>query len=193
MFKSYLPAKFNTWLIIIQIVTIFLGHYAMFFAFVTLHLCLYILFRKTPNRFRDDPVPTTGVVFSPCNGKIISCIDSDQYTQLEISMLPWKEMGIFLPISSEVKNLWGAKKEVILELESRNDVIELHFKKRIFGFGPDLIVRAGDKGARQVNIGFFPLGGTVVLYLPKKYEILVKNLNDVIAGETIIAVLPEKI
>lgn len=168
------------------------GAYKLFIILLALHFFLYVLFRKTPNRFRDNPVVTTGVVFSPCNGKISSIIYTEDCIKIEISVMPWKEMGIFLPISSEIKNFWRSKKEVILELDSRNDIIEMHFFKRLLGFWPELIVMAGDKGGRQVNIGFFPLGGIVVLYLPKKYEILIKDFNKAIAGETIIAILPEK-
>lgn len=192
MFKSYLPAKFNTWLIAFQVISLLLGAYNIFMTIFVLHLFLYVLFRKTPNRFRDNPVVTTGVIFSPCNGKINSIAYTEDCIKIKISVMPWKEMGIFLPLSAEIKNLWRSTKEVILELDSRNDIIEMHFFKRFFGFWPELIVMAGDRGGRQVNIGFFPMGGIVVLYLPKKYEILIKDFNNVIAGETIIAVLPEK-
>jgi phosphatidylserine decarboxylase len=193
MFKSYLPAKFNTWLISFQLFSLLFGAYILFSAVAIFHICLYVLFRKTPNRFRDDPVVTTGVVFAPCNGKIIAVHQNEENIQIEISILPWREMGIFLPMSSEIKNLWRTKKEVVLELDSRSDLIGMHFIKRVLGLWPELIVTPGDKGGRQVNIGFFPFGGTLVLYLPKKYEILIKNFNEVIAGETIVAVLPEKV
>jgi phosphatidylserine decarboxylase len=159
---------------------------------IFIHLFLYLLFRKNPNRFRDDPVATKGVVFSPCNGKIYNIKHLDEEISIEFSIFPWNEMGIFMPISSEIKNLWRTRNEVILELDNRFEMIKIHFLKRLFGFWPELIVTPGDKGARQVNIGYFPLGGTLVLYLPKKYEILINNLSEVIAGETIIAVLPEK-
>ncbi len=193
MFKSYLPAKYNTWLIIVQFLLLIFGAYRLVLIFFTFHIAVYVLFRRSPNHFRDNPVTTSGVVFSPCNGKIISIEEVETSLKISISIMPWKEMGLFLPISSEIKNLWRTGKEVILELDTRNNLIELHFIRRALGFWPELIVRAGDKGARQVNMGFFPLGGVVVLYLPKKYEILVKNLNEVISGETILAVLPEKL
>ena len=65
------------------------------------------------------------------------------------------------------------------------------FKCRL-GLWPELIVMPGDKGGRRVNIGYFPFGGTVMLYLPKKYEILIKSNDEVLAGETILAVAPEQ-
>jgi phosphatidylserine decarboxylase len=170
-----------------------MGIYNLFIALVLVHFIIYFLLRKKPNRFRDDPVTTAGVVFSPANGKIVSIIEDNDKTKIEISLKIWKEMGIFLPITAEIKNLWRTQTEVILELDNRLEVIEMHFVRQFFGFWPDLIVTPGDKGARRVNIGFFPFGGTVLLYLPKKYEILIKDQNVVIAGETIIAVLPEKI
>jgi phosphatidylserine decarboxylase len=52
------------------------------------------------------------------------------------------------------------------------------------------MVMPGDRGGRRVNIGYFPFGGTVMLYLPKKYEILIKTNDEVTAGETIMAVVP---
>ncbi len=42
-----------------------------------------------------------------------------------------------------------------------------------------------------MNIGYFPFGGTVMLYLPKKYEILMKINDEVTAGESILAVIPD--
>ena len=49
----------------------------------------------------------------------------------------------------------------------------------------------GDRGGRRVNIGYFPFGGTLILYLPEKYEILIKENESINAGESIIAMLPE--
>jgi phosphatidylserine decarboxylase len=191
MLKSYLPSFINTLSVIFALVILLLGFYKVIMIYVVIYIFFYLLFRKKANRFRDDPVVTTGVVFSPCNGKVLSIANDEDFLKIEIRIAPWNEMGIFMPISSEVINLWKSKKEVILEISNRQIVLELHFKKRSFGLWPDLIVTPGDKGARQVNIGYFPMGGTVLLYLPKKYEILTKSFTEVIAGETIIAVLPE--
>ena len=193
MFRSYLPAKYNTWFIlIISFALIF--HFLKIFTLVFIvYIFFYLLFRKKANYFRDDPVIKAGIVFSPCNGKIVSIKNTDNdRVKIKIAIYPWKEMGIFMPISSEIINLWRSKEEVILELANNLDLIEIHFFKRSFGFWPELIVSAGDRGARQVNIGFFPFGGLLELDLPKKYEILIKNFTEVIAGETIIAVLHEK-
>jgi hypothetical protein len=192
MLKSYFPAKLNTWIIFIELLSLFFISYKLFITIVSIHLFLYLLFRKTPNRFRDDPVATKGVVFSPSNGKVTHVEYLENDICIELTIFPWNEMGIFMPVSSEIKNLWRTRNEVVLELDNRSEVMKIHFIKRLLGFWPELIVTPGDRGARRVNIGFFPLGGTLVLYLPKKYEILIKNLNEVIAGETIIAVLPEK-
>lgn len=193
MFKSYLPAKYNTWFILLLFISLIFKFYKVFIFIFAVYIFLYFLFRKRSNHFRDNPVITTGIIFSPSNGKVVSVNKiNEDLTKIEILILPWKEMGICMPLSAEVKNLWRSKNEVILELISNLDVIELHFFKRAFGFWPELIVTAGDRGARQVNIGFFPFGGVVELYLPKKYEILIKNFTEVIAGETIIAVLSEK-
>ena len=128
-------------------------------------------------------------------------------------MIPWwKEMGIYLPLSCEIKNLLVLKgqsffryfkavevigtkegKGVSLALDNRGESLGLTFFKCKFGLWPELLVIPGDRGGRRVNIGYFPFGGTVMLYLPKKYEILVKSNDEVNAGETIIAVVPDNI
>lgn len=121
-------------------------------------------------------------------------------------------MGIFLPLSCEIKNLLvlkgqsffrlkkaieelGAKegKGVSLALDNRGESVGLTFYKCKVGLWPELMVMPGDRGGRRVNIGYFPFGGTVMLYLPKKYEILVKTNDEVTAGETIFAVIPDNI
>jgi len=119
-------------------------------------------------------------------------------------------MGVYMPLSSEIKTLLVLKgqsffrtqiaeevigtkegKGVTLALDNRGESIGLTFFKCKLGLWPELMVMPGDRGGRRVNIGFFPFGGTVMLYLPKKYEILMKINDEVIAGESIIAVNPE--
>jgi phosphatidylserine decarboxylase len=134
----------------------------------------------------------------------------EQLVEIQIMIPWWKEMGIFLPLSSEIKNLMVLKgqsffryqkaeevigtkegKGVSVSLDNRGETIGLTFFKCKLGLWPELMVMPGDRGGRRVNIGYFPLGGTVMLYLPRKYEILIKINDEVAAGETILAVIPE--
>ena len=217
MFKSYLPPRFNSFTAILLILFWLLGFHKIFSILVVVYFLLYFSLRKNSNHFRDDPVTTRGVIFSPCNGKIIHIernishgLYGDQFTEIQLMIPWWKEMGIYLPLSSEIKNLLVLKgqsffryfkavemigtkegKGVSLALDNRGETIGLTLFKCKLGLWPELLVMPGDRGGRRVNIGYFPFGGTVMLYLPKKYEILVKSNDEVSAGETIIAVVPD--
>jgi hypothetical protein len=217
MLKSYLPAKFNTLAFILFIFFWLCGFYKiLLFSFIA-YIVLYVTLRRNRNDFRDDPVTTKGVIFAPANGKIMHIennvshgIYGDQMMEIQIMIPWWKEMGIFLPLSSEIKTLTvlrgqsflrtkiaeeviGTKegKGVSLALDNRGETVGLTFFKCKLGLWPELMVMPGDRGGRRVNIGYFPFGGTVMLYLPKKYEILLKTNDEVTAGETIMAVIPD--
>ncbi len=217
MLKSYLPAKFNTFAVILFITFWLFGFYKILLIFALIYTFLYLVLRKNRNDFRDDPVSTKGVIFSPINGKIIHIeqnvshgLYGEQLIEIQIMIPWWKEMGIYLPLSCEIKTLLvhngysffrthkavevlGSKegKGVALALDNRGECIGLTFLKCKLGFWPELMIMPGDRGGRRVNIGYFPFGGTVMLYLPKKYEILVKENDEVSACETIFAVLPD--
>ncbi|MFA6238774.1 MAG: phosphatidylserine decarboxylase [Bacteriovorax sp.] len=218
MLKSYLPAKFNTLTVVLFLIFWLFGFYKTLTALLFVYVVLYIVLRRSRNDFRDDPVTTKGVIFSPSNGKIINIehnvshgLYGEQLIEIQIMIPWWKEMGISLPLSCEIKNLLihkgqsffrhkkaveilGSKegKGVSLALDNRGESVGLTFLKCKLGLWPELMVMPGDRGGRRVNIGYFPFGGTVMLYLPKKYEILVKTNDEVNAGETIFAVVPDK-
>jgi phosphatidylserine decarboxylase len=217
MLKSYLPAQFNTWSAVVAILVWLLGFYKLLFIIGVLYLILYVILRKSRNDFRDDPIITKGVIFSPCNGKILHIeknvshlVYGEGYTEIQIMIPWWKEMGIYLPLSSEIVNLIVHKgrsffryfkvhesvssemgKGFSLVLDNRGEFIGMTFYKCRLGLYPEVLVMPGDRGGRRVNIGYFPFGGTLMLYLPGKYEILSKNNDEISAGETIMAVLSE--
>ncbi len=215
MLKSYLPAKFNTFAATLFILLWLFSFYKTLIILIGVYILLYVVLRKSRNDFRDDPVTTRGVIFSPANGKILHIehnvshgLYGDQLIEIQIMVSWWKEMGVFLPLSCEIKNLLVLKgrsflrtrkalyelgsaegKGVALALDNRGENLGLSFYKCKLGLWPELMVMPGDRGGRRVNIGFFPFGGTVMLYLPQKYEILVKTNDEVTAGETIMAVV----
>ncbi len=217
MLKSYLPPKFNTLAFCIFFFLWVFGLYKALLIFVCLYILLYLLLRRNRNDFRDDPMITKGVIFSPANGRIIHIENNvshgmygDQLVEIQILVPWWKEMGIYMPLSSEIKTLLVLKgqsffryhkaeevigtkegKGVSMALDNRGETVGLTFFKCKLGLWPELMVMPGDRGGRRVNIGYFPFGGTVMLYLPKKYEILLKTNDEVSAGESILAVMPD--
>lgn len=217
MLKSYLPAKFNSLAFIILFFLWVFSFYKILAVAFLAYVGLYISLRRNRNDFRDDPMITKGVIFSPANGKIVHIEQNvshgmygDQLIEVQIMIPWWKEMGVSMPLSAEIKTLLvlrgqsffryhsaaeiiGTKegKGVSLALDNRGETIGLTFFKCKLGLWPELMVMPGDRGGRRVNIGYFPFGGTVMLYLPKKYEILFKINDEVTAGETILAVIPD--
>jgi len=216
--KSYLPSKFNTFAFTGFFILWLSGLYKTLLVLILVYLALYVLLRRSRNDFRDDHTVTKGLIFSPANGKVIHIehnvshgIYGDQLVEIQILVPWWKEMGIYMPLSAEIKSLLVLKgrsffrymkteeiigtnlgKGVSLSLDNRGESIGMTFFKCRLGLWPELIVMPGDKGGRRVNIGYFPFGGTVMLYLPKKYEILIKSNDELLAGETILAVVPEQ-
>lgn len=217
MLKSYLPPKFNTLAFIIFFFFWLFGLYKTLLVSLGLYVLLYLVLRRNRNDFRDDPMITKGVIFAPANGKIVHIENNvshgmygDQLVEIQILVPWWKEMGIYMPLSSEIKTLLVLKgqsffryqkaeevigtkegKGVSMALDNRGETIGLTFFKCKLGLWPELMVMPGDRGGRRVNIGYFPFGGTVMLYLPKKYEILLKTNDEVSAGESILAVMPD--
>ena len=217
MLKSYLPAKFNTLAFVILFFLWIFSFYKILTAAFLGYVLLYLVLRRNRNDFRDDPISTKGVIFAPANGKIVHIENNvshgmygDQLIEVQIMIPWWKEMGVFMPLSAEIKTLLVLKgqsffryqkaeevigtrdgKGVALALDNRGETVGLTFFKCKLGLWPELTVMPGDRGGRRVNIGYFPFGGTVMLYLPKKYEILLKTDDEVTAGETILAVIPD--
>ena len=217
MLKSYLPAKFNTLTFTLIFFFWMFGLYKILCISLIIFMILYVVLRRNRNDFRDEPMTTKGVIFAPANGKIVHIENNvshgmygDQLMEIQIMIPWWKEMGIFMPLSSEIKTLMVLKgqsfmrtkiaeevigtkegKGVSVALDNRGEIIGLTFFKCKLGLWPELMVMPGDRGGRRVNIGYFPFGGTVMLYLPKKYEILLKINDEITAGETIMAVIPD--
>lgn len=217
MLKSYIPPKITTYAVLFFILLWLLNYNVLLIILLVLYLFIYILFRRNRHDFLDEHVVTTGVIFAPANGKILHIEPSvshsvfgEQLIEIQIMISWWKEMGLYLPMSSEIKNLivvkgqsffrfqkadkvLGSKegKGIHLKLDNKGESIGLSLFKCKIGLWPELIVMPGDRGSRRVNIGYFPFGGTVILYLPKKYEILLRENDEITAGESILAVNPD--
>ncbi|MCO4792485.1 MAG: phosphatidylserine decarboxylase [Bacteriovoracaceae bacterium] len=177
---------------------------------------LYFLFRKKKKQdYKSESAFKRDVVFSPVQGKVESvshnishCYFGKNLTEVRITMNPWDEMGIHMPMTSEVQDFnfkdgnsffrykSGPRQEqnkemldsialTLRDVQGRN--VGLQFLKCYVGSWPEISLMPGDRGKQQANFGYFPFGGTVLLYMPKKYEILIAEKDKVIAGETLIA------
>lgn len=134
-----------------------------------------------------------------------------KWSEVKVIINPWNETGIYLPTKVEIEDFsltgrkphlrylpWSKKgKEENKEDEREKlsltikdemeNLIKMVFVRCYVGGRPEIFVMPGDRGKQQANIGHFPFGGTLFLYLPEKYEILIGELDQVVAGETLLA------
>lgn len=125
----------------------------------------------------QSAAPTT-----PIRGQVLSVSKNPQTILMKMSW--WKGYGCYLPCSGEVVE--RAEKGFILR-DEQGDLWKLEFYPGPWGFLPQIFVLSGDKGKAGGNIGFISGGGTLVLYLPKNYEILVKENDSLELGKTQLA------
>ena len=166
------------------------------------------LFRKKFNEYLEDVAIKDDVIFSPIYGKVSSINKHENGTEIKIRHSPPKEVGVYLPMNSELKEF----KNVVVDRPSslrdkyfgksldRADYIDLNleqvkkeqsvglkFSRNFLGSLPVLYMQPGDRGRQQVNIGYLPLWGVVHLSMPKNYEILIKKGDELEGGVTPIA------
>lgn len=204
--------------ILILVFSYLFGLSFVFKAFLFVYIFMFLLLRKKMSNYKEDLSIKKGVIYSPISGKILSVkknVDhiscGENLLEVRISMPWWSECGIYLPFASEVKDLnvepgrgvFRLGEELpdqkdkmftglCLTLESPSkETLGVQFVKCVTGLWPEVPLMPGDRGQGQVGIGFFPLGGTALLYLPANYEILVNNNDHVVGGETLIAGTPE--
>ena len=186
---------------------------------MSIYLSCCLLFRRLNRNILDGPAFSNEVLFSPINGKIISVrkqVDHAYFgknkCEIRIASSWFNEMGIYLPFSSEVKDIKVKKgdsffryrkseffqKEHMIDSLSltlgsdKLDCIGVQFVKCYFGVWPEVALMPGDRGRRHANIGYFPFGGTVICYIPNNYEALVEVGDKVKACESLIAGLPKR-
>jgi len=153
---------------------------------------------------------------SPINGyvkKIVSLkkSETDQHTYIIHFLLPpFMEMGLYMPMMGEIDEVRETKGFSFFRYNNREDLTQRLASEKIYrnqikvkgtssdeliirvikcflGLSPKLWVQQGDYGKTGASFGFLPFGGTVLLYLSKDIEILVKEGNWVVGGQTIIA------
>ncbi len=192
-----------------------LGIYLLFIA-----LTAFFMRRISPHH-QEDALLKDGVFYAPVNGRVRSIRTGvshpklgDDYIEVSFSVSWIRESGLYFPTRSEVLDLFYEKGKSFFRyfFELDSEVIDkysgvyLKFRtingeqkeygiqvlKCNLGMWPSVRVIPGDRGKAQVNFGFLGLGGTVLLYLPSQYEILVKDGQLTTAGQTIIAARTEE-
>lgn len=202
------------WIILLILCFLIFGILA-FLGLGLLYAGLLILYRKNPLRLNEAATTKSDVLFSPVNGQIKSVrslVDHEYFGEglIEVQILIpwWKEWGLYLPANLEVVDrifrpekalfryrLFAREDKLASQLQghyislarSGGDHLGIHFAKCFLGSSAQINLQAGDKGRLGARFGYFPWGGTALLYLPGNYEILAKTGEQVVAGETPVA------
>ncbi|MFN8369446.1 MAG: hypothetical protein U0T83_02340 [Bacteriovoracaceae bacterium] len=143
---------------------------------------------------------------APVSGKILNILNMKDQPRVCIQMVlsVKKEYGLYLPMHGEVVNLehnrsqrrWRfrknlknvLKKGTLFKFKSENNLKwELQLIPCWLGLRPKLYLQNGDGGKTGANFGFFPFGGSVLIYLPTECVVKVKKGDLVAAHETILA------
>lgn len=181
-----------------------LGAYKLFLLSALLIAGWSFILRKKVVYENDDQFTTRGSLFAPISGVVTDVQTTENKNIITIKTSLKDNFGLYLPSTTEVKNLnyekdscilWLDKtttldetKGVYLELYDKNrQDIALHFFKYYLGRLPELVILPGDRGQRHANIGYFLFGGLTKVYLPKTFSVEVSVGAKVISTETIIA------
>jgi hypothetical protein len=209
----FLPASLNYGLLFVLFYS--WTHFSLLIIFLITILIFAIgyIFRRSSIPYRDTSKPNGELYLSPVHGyveKIRQTSDGSQ--EVRISMNFWDEKGLYLPMAGEVSYLKAQPGERVarnagpeafyrpseelshtdLTLTSRNDTKTLmRFIDTTLGKRPTIWLKSGDRGRGAACFGFYPLGGTLIIYLPKNSDILVFEKETIVPGQTVIAALKD--
>lgn len=211
---TYLEKKYHIGFILTLLGLSLLGLWAIAALGFVLYGLLLTLYRKDHKDYLESHQASQGVVLSPVNGRVRSIrsgVDHELFgancIEIVISIPWWKEWGLRLPVTGEVADLQHKLEKSFFrfsKIETANDSIRdsgtlysifdsngnklgLQFLRCPLGLSPQTILLPGDRGMRGANFGYFPLGGSVLIYLGQNYEIMVNIDDQVVSGETPLA------
>lgn len=181
---------------------------------------ILFIFRHSIVPYRDTLKNEGEIYLSPVHGMVESIrlnIESLDYPspchEVRISTSFWDEKGLYLPTSGEVTYLkansgkkvhrnsatevfYGSIGELShtdLTLTSKNQTETLlRFVDCTTGRRPTIWLKSGDRGRGAACFGYYPFGGTLLIYLPGNSDILIFEKEVLIPGQSVIAALKEK-
>ena len=140
---------------------------------------------------------------APVSGRIKSIVEKDGFTDIEVLIPWWGEMGIYLPFRAELRNKtrrYGEaffrydffrgsieRRGVVLVLEEidTNRTWEIAFGECTLGGRAEIMVAPGDRGAQGASIGYFPFGGVVRIRIPSSDgRLVLRRGESLVAGKT---------
>ena len=177
--------------------------------------------RRSIIPYRDTIKSDGEIYLSPAHGRIASVrhhVNILDYPspchEIRISMSFWDEKGLYLPTAGEVTYLKASVGRKIHRssptevfygridelshtdfiLTSKNQTGTLmRFIDSPNAKRPTIWLKSGDRGRGGACFGHYPLGGTLLIYLPVTSDILVYENEIVVPGQTVIAALKDNL
>lgn len=153
---------------------------------------------------------------APADGEIVRISEwtdpeaGFSYGEIRIKLNYTDLWGLYLPCSSEMeflKDYPGAKMNrkllsTITTEESgplaKTDLVlrskhggasRMRFIQCETGKSPKIWMKSGDRGKGAACFGYYPFGGSLIVYVPQPNDILVVEKEKITAGETVLAVV----
>ena len=175
--------------------------------------------RRSSVPYRDTLKNDGEIYLSPVYGEVKSIRRNVELPhvagegqEVRIAISGWSEKGLYLPTAGEATYLRAIKGARIardaettafyrpmddvahtdLVLTSKNKTQTLmRFVDCKYGKRPTIWLKSGDRGRGAACFGYYPFGGTLLIYLPNNSDILVFEKEFVVPGQTVIAALKD--
>jgi hypothetical protein len=181
---------------------------------------LLFLFRRARVPYRETVKLEGELYLSPVHGTVEAVrhsVTNSFYPspchEVRISLSFWDEKGLYLPTSAETSYLkankglrlsrnapdhffYGSVEDMShtdLTLVSKNSTQTLiRFIDCPAGTMPIIWLKSGDRGRGGACFGYYPFGGTLLIYLPATSDVLVFDKERVTPGVTVIAAIKDQ-
>ncbi len=178
------------------------------------------LFRRGQIPYRETAKVEGEMYLSPVHGtvesvrhSVLDTVFSYPCHEVRVSVSFWDEKGLYLPTNAESSYLkaskglrlsrrapshffYGSLEDVShtdLTLVSKNNAQTLiRFINCPMGLQPSIWLKSGDRGRGAACFGYYPFGGTLLLYLPATSDVLVYEKEKISPGQTVIAALKDQ-
>lgn len=184
-------------------------------------ICLIIglATRRSTVPYRDTLKNDGEIYLSPAFGEVKSIRRNvslphvpGEGQEVRISISGWSPKGLYLPTAGEVTHLRATKgvrisrdaeetafyrpmddvahTDLILTSKNKTQTL-MRFIDCKYGKRPSIWLKSGDRGRGAACFGYYPFGGTLLIYLPNNSDILVFEKEFVVPGQTVIAALKD--
>lgn len=215
----FLPNEISFGLLALVIYSLFNLSFGFILLAIIISGLMGFAFRRAQIPYRDTLKNDGEIYLSPVHGEVKSIRRSVPVPfghlmghEIRVAITGWSEKGLYLPTTGEVSYLKATKGIKIrrdsdsvafyrpmddvahtdLTLTSKNQTkTQMRFVDCKYGNRPTIWLKSGDRGRAAACFGYYPFGGTLLIYLPDTSDILVFEKERIVPGQTVIAALKD--